>query len=134
MWRASISTGFRTGSPTSSTATTPIRRHQHTTIFLFPGGFASQLVRARQPADAGPPFAFEPLWLTCGFLLGGAKALAIEGGDDSEQRFILPDGYVDFVTLQPYGGFADWCAANWLDVFVFGWDWRRPAPRRPISS
>ncbi len=99
---------------------------QHTTIFLFPGGFASQLVRARQPADAGPPFAFEPLWLTCGFLLGGAKALAIEGGDDSEQRFILPDGYVDFVTLQPYGGFADWCAANWLDVFVFGWDWRRP--------
>ena len=99
---------------------------QHTTIFLFPGGFASQLVRANKPADAGPPFAYEPLWLTCGFLLGGAKALTIEGGDDSRQRYILPDGYVDFFTLKPYGGFADWCAANWLDVFVVGWDWRRP--------
>jgi pimeloyl-ACP methyl ester carboxylesterase len=99
---------------------------RHTTIFLFPGGLGSQLVRARQPADAGPPFAYEPLWLTCGFLIGGAKALTIEGGDDSGQRFILPDGYVDFVTLKPYGGFADWCASNWLDVFVVGWDWRRP--------
>ncbi len=99
---------------------------KHTTIFLFPGGFASQLVRAGRAADDGPPFAYEPLWLTCGFLLGGATALTIESGDDSEQRYILPDGYVDFVTLKPYGGFADWCAANWLDVFVVGWDWRRP--------
>ena len=98
---------------------------QHTTVFLFPGGFASQLVRARQPAEAGPPFAYEPLWLTCGFLLGGAQPLAIEGGDDSGRRYIVPDGYIDFVTLKPYGGFADWCEKNWLDVFVVGWDWRR---------
>ena len=100
---------------------------RHTTIFLFPGGFASQLVRARQTAGDGPPFSFDNLWLSCGFLFGGAKALRMDGDDDSELRFILPDGYVDFVTLRPYGGFADWCASNWLDVFVVGWDWRRPA-------
>ena len=99
---------------------------RHTTIFLFPGGFASQLIRARQPADEGPPFSFDPLWLSCGFLFGGAKALRMDRDADTEDRYILPDGYVDFITLQPYGGFADWCASNWLDVFVVGWDWRRP--------
>jgi hypothetical protein len=98
---------------------------EHTTIFLFPGGFASQLVRAEQSAPAGPPFAYDPLWLTCAILSGGAINLQMAGDQDFEQRYIVPDGYVDFLTLRPYGGFADWCAANRLDLFVFGWDWRR---------
>ena len=99
---------------------------RRTTIFLFPGGFASQLVRAQEEAPDGPPFSYAPLWLSCSFLFGGVEALRLDGDGDSGRRYILPDGYVDFVALQPYEGFAAWCKENWIDVFVFGWDWRRP--------
>jgi len=97
----------------------------HKTIFLFPGGMGSQLVRATAPFQNGPPFFYDTAWLDCSITLGAATNLQMAGDEDYQQQYILPDGCVDFVTLQPYEGFIQWCQSNWIDLFVFGWDWRR---------
>jgi pimeloyl-ACP methyl ester carboxylesterase len=55
----------------------------------------------------------------------GCDRSANERDQDYHQRYILPDGCVDFPGLQPYDGFIQWCQDNWIDLFVFGWDWRR---------
>ena len=31
---------------------------------------------------------------------------------------------MDFI-IDPYGNFIQWCQDNFIDRFVFGWDWRR---------
>lgn len=97
---------------------------QHTTIFLFPGGFASALVRAREGAAQGPPYTYDNLWLTCSIVSGAAIDLQMQGDEDYQDRYILPKGCIDFLTLRPYGAFADWCRQNAIDLFIFGWDWR----------
>jgi hypothetical protein len=96
-----------------------------TTIILFPGGFASQLVRATTADDADPPFDYDLLWLGGDFICGGVSELQLVAGDDTDSRYILPDGYIGFFDFGPYSGFADWCEAAGFDLFVFGWDWRR---------
>lgn len=97
------------------------------TIFLFPGGMGSQLMRARRSAKHGPSFYYDDIWLNCATLTGGAIDLQMHGDIDYQRRYIIPDGCVDFLTLQPYQDFIDWCEVNYLDLFVFGWDWRRDA-------
>jgi hypothetical protein len=47
------------------------------------------------------------------------------GDEDYEQRYVVPESCVDFLILRPYEGFIEWCQNNWLDLFIFGWDWRR---------
>ena len=97
----------------------------HKTIFLFPGGMGSQLVRATDQFQKGPPFSYDTIWLNCSIALGVATDLQMQGDEDYQQHYVLPDGCVDFVALHPYGGFIQWCQTNWIDLFVFGWDWRR---------
>ena len=100
----------------------------HTTIFLFPGGIGSQLVRAKEPSQNGPPFSYDALWLDWWALaLGAAIDLQMIGDKDYQQRYVLPDGCVDTICLRPYGGFVQWCQDSFIDLFVFGWDWRRGA-------
>ena len=94
------------------------------TIFLFPGGLASQLTRA-DVAYPNTPTSYSLTWLDCGVLSGEALDLQmLPGGIDLEKKFILPDGCVDFI-IDPYGNFIQWCQNNFIDLFVFGWDWRR---------
>jgi pimeloyl-ACP methyl ester carboxylesterase len=98
---------------------------QPKTIFLFPGGMGSQLMRARRPYNQ-PPFSYYTAWLACNIVFGEARNLQLSpGGVDHDSTYVVPDGGVDFVKLHPYVDFVRWCGANWVHLFIFGWDWRR---------
>lgn len=97
------------------------------TIFLFPGGMGSQFMRATRSSKYGPPYYYDKIWLNCATLTGAATDLQMRGDIDYQRQFIVPNGCVDFLTLRPYQDFIDWCQINSIDLFVFGWDWRRDA-------
>jgi hypothetical protein len=105
------------------------------TVFFFPGGMASQLVRARQPFQDGltvpQTFSYDPVWITpFVFTIGTAQHLKMQRDAagvfrDKDDRIIVALGLVNLLGCTPYNGFLSWCTANNLDVFVFDWDWRR---------
>jgi hypothetical protein len=105
------------------------------TVFIFPGGMASRLVRAKKAFDpTGPPnqvFAYDELWLNVFTLLGGEarnlKMTRVAAGDyrDKGNRIIVADGLTNLFGVTPYIGFIEWCQLVKLDYFVFPWDWRR---------
>jgi hypothetical protein len=102
------------------------------TVFLFPGGMASRLVRAKKVYQPGPDQVFDyvDIWLTPESFLGRAadlKMKRVNKGDhrDKDDKIIVSDGLVNFLGATPYLGFTAWCAAKNLDYFVFPWDWRR---------
>jgi pimeloyl-ACP methyl ester carboxylesterase len=109
------------------------KRKEHKTIFFFPGGMASQMIRAQEKYPQFPPLSYDTIWLNCSVLDGVVINLQMQnhGQEDYQQRFVVPDGCIDFVDLEPYinlrpyRGFIRWCQTNHLDLFVFGWDWRR---------
>jgi hypothetical protein len=97
------------------------------TVFLFLGGLASQLVRSDTVYPA-TPYNYDLLWLDFWNILSGtAIDLQMAGDDDYQDQFMLPDGPIDSILVQPapYDGFIQWCENNHIDLFVFGWDWRR---------
>jgi len=99
------------------------------TIILFPGGLGSRLVRADSPYQdgvSGQVFNYETVWLDCSVLGGAALNLQIANSIDTENKFILADGYVHFglMNITPYDDFIQWCGERNLDWFVYGWDWR----------
>src|SRR4051794_20826461 len=73
------------------------------TVFLFPGGTGSQLMRADKGSDQGPPFAYSVAWADCGIIFEQSEVLrltpTIEGGEtcykDSDGRYVVPEGGVD---------------------------------------
>lgn len=103
------------------------------TIFLFPGGMASQLLRARSPYQPGggpnQTFQYDPVWLTPLTFLGDALNLKMHDVNgvyhDLDDRIIIPNGSAELFGIGPYMRFAQWCDYNDIDLFVFGWDWRR---------
>jgi len=103
------------------------------TLFLFPGGMGSQLLRARTPYFAGAPqpqtFQYDTVWLTPETFLGEALTLKMHEvsgvSHDLANRIIIPYGTVQFLGVTPYTRFTAWCELNDIDWFVFGWDWRR---------
>ena len=101
----------------------------HKTIFLFPGGLGSQLLRATADFNQGPPFLYLPAWIDPLLPTGTAINLQTQTPpdyDDYQQHFIVPYGCIDCPPfLRPYAGFINWCQSSNIDVFVFGWDWRR---------
>ena len=106
------------------------------TVFLFPGGMASRLVRAKTACDPdGPPnqvFAYDEVWVNVLTFLGGARDLKMTKVDandyrDKRNRIIVADGLVNLFGFTPYLGFTAWCALKGLDYFVFPCDWRRAA-------
>ena len=103
------------------------------TLFLFPGGMGSQLLRARTAYQAGGPqnqtFQYDTVWLTPLTFLGDALNLKMHEVNgvyqDLADRIIIPYGTVEFLGLTPYTRFVEWCELNDIDWFIFGWDWRR---------
>lgn len=104
------------------------------TVFFFPGGMASRLKRATQPyreGVAGQTFQYEVVWVALPDTpLGGARDLKMHRDAagtfrDKDDRIIVADGSVSLGDCTPHQGFADWCAHNNADLFVFDWDWRR---------
>jgi len=102
------------------------------TLFLFPGGMGTQLLRAQTPyQDNGRPqtFQYDNYWLSPLTFLGGALFLGMHkvgnGFRDRDDKIVIPYGAVNFLGLTPYSRFTQWCELNDLDWFVFGWDWRR---------
>ena len=102
------------------------------TLFLFPGGMGSQLLRAQTPyQDNGTAqqFNYDNYWLSPLTFLGGALELGMhkQGGSfrDQDDRIVIPSGIVNFLGITPYSNFTDWCELNELDWFIFSWDWRR---------
>ena len=93
------------------------------TIFLFPGGLASNLDRALEPAS-WPFHTYYQTWLNPSVLLGSARVLQMVGDDDLDDQYIVPDGPVTFA-MNSCGGFLNWCGAIGVNVFVVAWDWRR---------
>ncbi len=106
------------------------------TLFLFPGGMGSNLLKARTGyVDNGPPiqkFSYDMIWLTLGSLLGDALECEMVWNPadqiyrDVGNRIVIADGSAELLGIDPYVGFTDWCEANDIDWFTFGWDWRRP--------
>jgi pimeloyl-ACP methyl ester carboxylesterase len=102
------------------------------TLFLFPGGMGSQLLRARTAYqnNGGPQtFQYDNYWLSPLTFLGGALDLGMyrhgNGFRDYEDKIVIPYGAVNLFGLTPYTRFTQWCDLNDLDWFIFGWDWRR---------
>jgi pimeloyl-ACP methyl ester carboxylesterase len=106
---------------------------QRRTLFLFPGGMGSQLLRARTAYQTGGPqnqtFQYDTVWLTPLTFLGDALNLKMHEVNgvyqDLADRIIIPYGAVEFLGLTPYSRFVAWCELNDIDWFIFGWDWRR---------
>lgn len=108
------------------------------TIIFFPGGLASRLKRARTPfKDINTPqtFEYDEIWLNLWtFVHPDLNALKlkmrkdqVDGAyHDSDERIIIADGFIELEGITPYDDFEDWCKDNNIDLFVFGWDWRRP--------
>jgi len=102
------------------------------TIFLFPGGLGSQLMRADQPFPH-PAAVYDKVWLDAGDLCKDApdvpRLAMLPGGRDSEQKYVIADGCVNipgsFGPVHPYLNFTEWCHRNFIDLFTVGWDWRR---------
>jgi pimeloyl-ACP methyl ester carboxylesterase len=98
------------------------------TIFLFPGGLGSELMRSFQ-AYPGAALSFEKVWLDAGIWDDDIPHLKMLIGDiDTEQKYIVPASCVDIpgpAFLHAYEVFIQWCRRNSIDLFVFGWDWRR---------
>src|SRR5690349_1981079 len=104
------------------------------TVFFFPGGMGSRLVRATKAFDpAGPSnqvFAYNEIWVNALTFLGGAGKLRMtkigpNDYHDLDDKIIVTDGIVNLFGYTPYLGFRSWCALKGLDYFVFPWDWRR---------
>lgn len=98
----------------------------HKTIFLFPGGMGSQLLRATADFHHGPLFIYLTAWIDPFIWAGTAVNLQTQTPDyvDFQQHFVLPNGCIDCPGLEPYLGFINWCQSSNIDLFVFGWDWR----------
>lgn len=61
------------------------------TIFLFPGGLGSQLIRA-DAAYPNTPTSYSVSWVDCGVLIGEALDLKMLAGEiDFEQKYIVPN-------------------------------------------
>ncbi len=118
---------FQNPPPTNSTC-------PRQTVFLFPGGMASQLMRATQGFQDGltvpQTFNYLVTWLTFDAVVFGAtrdlKMHRDAAGTfrDRSDRIIIADG---LITNLVYEDFIAWCASNNLDLFVFNYDWRRRA-------
>jgi len=119
------------------------------TVFVFPGGLASRLLRAKVPyddaADSPQSFDYDICWATPQILINGSAVLlgmqktAPNVYLDSNKQIIVADGAIglhDILALPeemdaqssgltPYSGFIFWCDQNDVDCFIYGWDWRR---------
>lgn len=106
---------------------------QRRTLFLFPGGMGSQLLRARTGYQVGGPahqtFQYDTVWVTPLTFLGDALNLKMHNVNgvyqDLADHIIIPYGTIEFLGLTPYMRFIEWCELNNIDWFIFGWDWRR---------
>ena len=99
----------------------------HKTIFLFPGGMGSQLLRATADFYHGPLFIYLTAWIDPFIWAGTTVNLQTQTPpdyDDYQQHFIVPNGCIDCPGLEPYVGFVNWCQSSNIDLFIFGWDWR----------
>src|SRR4030095_7909456 len=74
------------------------------TVFLFPGGMASRLVRAKKPHDpnnsSNQVFAYDEVWVNPITFLGGARNLKMERVGsfdyrDKANRIIVADRLVN---------------------------------------
>ena len=102
------------------------------TVFIFPGGMASRLMRAKTPylpGVANQVFDYDEAWVNAFTLLGDARHLKMTrvGSTyrDKWNRIIVADGLINLFGVTPYGLFTLWCTLKKLDYFVFPWDWRR---------
>jgi hypothetical protein len=104
------------------------------TLFFFPGGMASQLMRATKKFVAGaaapPQFHYEPIWVNVLTPVGGARDLAMHRDSagtfrDKGDRIIVADAALSFAGCTPHDGLVSWCDSHNADLFVFPWDWRR---------
>jgi pimeloyl-ACP methyl ester carboxylesterase len=104
------------------------------TVILFPGAMGSQLQRATSAYNGGvggpQTFSYDSVWLNVFTFLGAALNLGMTKDStgtfrDAQDRLIIANGPIDIFGVKPYEDFIDWCDANQLDWFVFGWDWRR---------
>ncbi len=110
------------------------------TVIFFPGGLASRLLRSKTPfnANMSTPQTFDfddqEVWLSAWTFghpeLNALKLRMHKEADgfyhDEEDRIIIADGFIKFAGITPYDDFVDWCDDNDINLFIFGWDWRRP--------
>lgn len=105
------------------------------TVFFFPGGMASRLLRATQKFQEGlaapQQFQYETVWIDLNTLIDEWRHLEMHrdsagGFRDKGDYIIVADGSpVSLLGCTPHDGLINWCASNNADLFVFGWDWRR---------
>jgi pimeloyl-ACP methyl ester carboxylesterase len=94
-------------------------------IILFPGGMGSRLLRSTAALGGPQPFNYRLAWLACSIAWGDATNLQFQGDHDYKDFYVVPQGAVDLVVMNPYEGIIDWCDKNDVDLFILGWDWRR---------
>jgi len=103
---------------------------QRQTVFLFPGGMGSRLMRAKTAYSVdGEIFDYDEAWINANTFLGDGRHLKMTrvGSTyrDKWNRIIVADGLINLFGVTPYVVFTLWCTLKRLDYFVFPWDWRR---------
>lgn len=104
------------------------------TVILFPGGAGCQLKRSPDKYPSGDitnPSTYDYVWLNCLTFIGAALFLRMERSKDgvymeADQHIIIASGSVQLFGETPYDDFIDWCRPRGIDLFVYGYDWRRP--------
>ena len=103
------------------------------TVFLFPGGLGSQLKRSQkryEEGDCPDPSTYKCVWLNGDTFIGAALYLRmkrVNGVYMEDDEFIVIAGEtVEFLGCTPYDRFVRWCRRRPIDLFIYGYDWRRP--------
>jgi hypothetical protein len=98
------------------------------TVILLPGGMGSNLRRAFGaffPPNRRKEFHYYDLWLTP-ILPCLAAEMEMHDDIDAGNQVMISDGQISLLGFEPYDRFIDWAGLFKYNVFVYGWDWRRP--------
>ncbi|MDM0080949.1 hypothetical protein QTI17_10135 [Variovorax sp. J31P179] len=106
------------------------------TVIFFPAGCGSELKRSPLEYSGGTvpdPWHFKTVWLNFHTLVGGALLLRMKRDADgrwvdADNHIVIAGGSIEVFGYTPYDSFARWCARRGIDVFFYGYDWRRPIP------
>jgi pimeloyl-ACP methyl ester carboxylesterase len=97
------------------------------TVILLPGGMGSELDRTMYPYPTSPNGMSETIWMDYEIIFGDALKLEIQQNARDIQSFVVAaNGPLRFFLMTPYNRFIAFARRSRWNIFVFGYDWRRP--------
>jgi hypothetical protein len=99
------------------------------TVILLPGGMGSQLDRTQNPYPDSPNGMDITIWVDLIGMIFEQDALKLEierNLHDKDSFVVAADGPLRCVLTTPYDDFVAFARHSGWNIFVYGYDWRRP--------